>query len=322
MTLYCLSITYMRKYLRRQVLNISWRFLLSNRKTYLCGKKQTVMKNQGKLLLVPAGGLANRMHAIASTYEMCRRAGVELRVVWFQDWALHAPFHDIFRPTDKLRLREATLMDHLVYDRPRRRNGHIPLLFQRLLFDQRIDEEQVTALVEQGFDFEQWAGGHNSYMSCFREFGTFDDQIYSQLFRPVAQVEQQVEHFAAQFSAHTIGFHIRRTDNRRSIEHSPLSLFIETGKREVDEHPDTKIFVATDDEPTKQQLREVFGDRLMMQTAEADRGSTPGIRGGLIDMYTLARTKVVYGSAGSSFSMMAAKIGGNKLVTLTKTSLP
>ncbi len=280
------------------------------------------MKNQGKLLLVPAGGLANRMHAIASTYEMCRRAEVHLRVVWFQDWALHAPFHDIFRPTDLLCLREATLMDHLVYDRPRRRNGHIPRLFQCLLFDRRIDEEQVTALVEQGFDFERWARGHNSYMSCFREYGTFDNSLYGRLFRPVAQVEQQVDNFASQFSAHTIGFHIRRTDNRRSIEQSPLSLFIEAGKQEIDGHPDTKIFVATDDEPTKRQLREIFGDRLMMQQVEADRGSTQGIRGGLIDMYTLARTKVVYGSAGSSFSMMAAKIGGNKLVTLTKTSCP
>lgn len=280
------------------------------------------MKNQSRLLLVPAGGLANRMHAIASAYEMCRKAGVELRVVWFQDWALHAPFHDIFRPTGMLRLREATLADHVVYDRPRRRNAHIPLLFQRLLFDRRIDEDRVTALVEQGFDFGQWAAGHNSYMSCFREFGTFDDAVYRRLFRPVAQVEQQVERFASQFSAHTIGFHIRRTDNRRSIEHSPLSLFVEAGKREVDEHPDTKIFVATDDGPTKQQLRAVFGGRLMMQQAEADRGSTPGIRGGLIDMYTLARTEVVYGSAGSSFSMMAAKIGGNRLVTLTKTDRP
>ncbi len=267
-------------------------------------------------MLVPAGGLANRMHAIASTYYMCRQAGVDMRVVWFQDWALHAPFHDIFRATDMVRVREASFLDHVVYDRPRRRNFHVPRLFQSLLFDRRIDEDQVTALVEQGFDFAQWAKGHNSYMSCFREFGTFDDALYGQLFRPVPQVEKQVDQLVAQFGTRAIGFHIRRTDNQRSIEHSPLSLFVEAGKREVEEHADTKIFLATDDEPTKQQLRTIFGERLITQRAEADRGSTQGIRGGLVDMYTLARTEVVYGSVGSSFSMMAAKIGGNKLVTL------
>jgi hypothetical protein len=274
------------------------------------------MKTQGKLLLVPAGGLANRMHAIASTYNMCRQAGVDMQVVWFQDWALHAPFHDIFRVTDMVRIREASFLDHLIYDRPRRRNLRVPRLFQSLLFDQRIDEEQVTALVEQGFDFAQWARGHNSYMSCYREYGSFDDALYGRLFRPVAQVEKQVERLAAQFGTHPIGFHIRRTDNQRSIAHSPLSLFVEAGKREIGEHPDTTIFLATDDEPTKRQLRDIFGERLVTQDAEADRGSTQGIRGGLVDMYTLARTDVVYGSVGSSFSMMAAKIGGNKLVTL------
>lgn len=289
------------------------RFVVMREKHYLRGKI-TMMKTQGKLLLVPAGGLANRMHAIASAYNMCRRADVAMRVLWFQDWALHAPFHAIFRDSDLIEVCEASLVDDVVYDRPRRRNFRVPRLFQNLLFDQRIDEEQVTALVEQDFDFVQWARGHNSYMSCFREFGTFDDAIYSRLFRPVAQVEEQVERLVSQLGTRAIGFHIRRTDNRRSIENSPLSLFVEAGQRELANCPDTKIFLATDDEPTKRQLTEVFGDRLVMQQAEADRSSTQGIRGGLVDLYTLARTEIVYGSEGSSFSIMAGKIGKKRVV--------
>ncbi|MGI6242865.1 MAG: hypothetical protein ACOYJK_04945 [Prevotella sp.] len=276
------------------------------------------MNNQGKLLLVPAGGLANRMHAIASVYELCRQTEVELQVVWFQDWALHAPFRSIFRPTELVNIREATIIDHVVYDRPRRRNFYIPRLFQNMIFDQRIDEQQMNGLLARHFDFHVWARGHRSYMSCCQDFGQFDDGIYAELFRPVAEVESAVGTFTDRFSSHTIGFHIRRTDNRRSIEGSPLSLFVEAGRREIDEHTDTKIFLATDDEPTKQQLHREFGNRLMMQPAAASRGSIDGIRGGLTDMYTLARTRVIYGSTGSSFSIMASRLGGNKLVILEK----
>lgn len=270
------------------------------------------------LLFVPSGGLANRMRAVASAYELCRRTGTALRVVWFRDWALRAPFASIFRPTPLVAVREARALDLLTLDRPRRRNLWVPRLCQTVLFDQRIDERQVTPLKQRAFDFDAWAAGHRSYMSCYQEFGTVPDGVYAQLFRPVEAVERAVDAFAAQFSGHTVGFHIRRTDNRESIERSPLSLFIEAGRREIAAHADTRIFVATDDEPTKEALRREFGDRLLMQQAAADRNSTEGIRGGLVDMFTLARTATIYGSEGSSFSVMAARLGGARLVMLSK----
>lgn len=275
------------------------------------------MNHNGKLLFVPAGGLANRMKAVASAALLSKRTGVDLRVVWFQDWALHAPFSAIFRPIEGVDIREAGPTDYLVYDRPRRRNLFIPRLFQRLLFAQRIDEETVQAHLDARFDFDVWARGRRSWMSCFLEFGEVPTEIYGQLFHPVAEVMARVEAFVSEFSSHTIGFHIRRTDNRRSIEGSPLSLFIEAGQREVALHPDTRIFLATDDEATKRELTAEFGPRLIMQQAEAARGNIEGIRGGLVDMYTLARTHTVYGSVGSTFSVMATAIGGNRLEVLS-----
>lgn len=274
--------------------------------------------NTGRLLFVPSGGLANRMRAIASAWNLSRHTGVKLQVVWFRDWALNAPFRDIFEPLPDMSLRDATCIDSLLYDRPRRRNMRLPLLPQRILFDQRIDEWQVTPLKQRGFDFEAWARGRNGYMSCYQEFGTFDNSVYARLFHPIGAVTERVESFTKQFSAHTVGFHIRRTDSQASIEQSPLELFIEAGDRELATHEDTRFFVATDDEPTKDELRRHFGDRIITADTPAARSSTDGIRGGLADMWTLARTSVIYGSAGSSFSTMAAKVGGNKIVVLTK----
>ncbi len=281
--------------------------------------KHSSMTDNKSLIFIPSGGLANRMRAVASAYEMCRRTGVELRVVWFKDWALCAPFHEIFQPVDSLHVSDATPLDVLLYDRPRRRNLWIPRIFQNILFHQRIDEIRVTPLKCQEFDFDRWVTSkRKSWMSSYQDFGEFDNTVYRTIFRPADCIETAVRQFTSRFSEHTIGFHIRRTDNKESIDKSPVSLFIEAGKKEIALNPSTKIFLATDDEGVKKELTDIFGDKIMTTDKPADRSGTDGIRGGLTDMYTLSHTDTIYGSAGSSFSVMAAKIGGNRLVILER----
>ena len=279
--------------------------------------------NKTRLMLIPAGGLANRMRAVVSAYNLCRAVGGKMQVVWFRDWALNAPFHDIFRPVDTslFDLREARGLDFLVNDRPRRRNFWIPKAFQKVVFDARIYEQFVTPLKQTDFDFEAWLRGRRCYMSCYQEFGTFDNALYKKIFRPVDEVMERVETFRESFSGYTIGMHIRRTDNAESIEKSPTSLFIEAGRRELEAHPDLLIFLATDSEEVKRQMRDVFADRIITPSDAAGRGSTEGIRGGLTDMWTLSLTRRIYGSAGSSFSTMASAIGGSELIVLSVRAL-
>lgn len=277
------------------------------------------MTATNNLTFIPSGGLANRMRAVASAYEMCRRTGANLHVLWIKDWALNAPFHDIFQPTELLDIRDASLLDILLYDRPRKRNIWIPRLFQNIIFRQRIDERQVTPFKQKGFDFDRWVMQETkSWMSCYQDFGDFDNDVYQKLFHPVGEIESAVKQFTDRFGGHPIGFHIRRTDNKESIDKSPLSLFIDVGKKEIADNPDTMIYLATDDEDVKRKLTSIFGDHIITSRKSAERGNTDGIRGGLTDMYTLSRTDVIYGSAGSSFSVMASKIGGNRLVILEK----
>jgi hypothetical protein len=38
-----------------------------------------------------------------------------------------------------------------------------------------------------------------------------------------------------------------------------------------------------------------------------------GIQAAVAEMFTLARTKCIYGTANSSFSVIASRIGGNEL---------
>ena len=265
---------------------------------------------KGQLLFVPSGGLANRMRAIASAYTLTRQTDSDLQVVWFQDWALHAPFRSIFEETPLVAVREATLVDHLIYDRARKKNFFLPALPQRMLFQRHIKEQDVTPLKKQLFDFEQWARGKRCYMSCYQVFGSFPDNLYSQLFHPVKEVMGVVDSYRSQFSSHTIGMHIRRTDNAESIAKSPTELFINKVREEIDQHDDAKVFLATDSTEVKKEFIAAFGTRIITPQEEACRDSISGIRGGVIDLWTLASTQKIYGSAGSSFSPMAASIGG------------
>lgn len=264
----------------------------------------------GSLLFVPSGGLANRMRAVASAYELCKKADSTLQVVWFQDWALHAPFRSIFEETPLVAIREATMLDYILYDRARKKNLFVPALPQRILFQRHIKEQDVTPLKKLSFDFEQWARGKRCYMSCYQVFGSFPDELYSRLFRPVKEVMDVVNGYRSQFGSHTIGLHIRRTDNAESIAKSPTSLFINKVREEIDQHADAKVFLATDSAEVKQEFIAAFGSHIITPKEDACRDSISGIRGGVVDLWTLASTQKIYGSAGSSFSPMAASIGG------------
>ncbi len=265
---------------------------------------------QGSIVFVPSGGLANRMRAIASAYNLAQNVNSSLRIYWFQDWALHAPFNRIFEPNEKYQITESTLSDKIIYDRARRKNLWIPALPQKIIFERHIKEEMITPLKNQGFDFELWARGRNCYMSCYQVFGEFPDSLYQELFHPVKEIMHIVEERKKHFSKHTIGLHIRRTDHTEAARRSPLSLFERHIKQEIKICEDCRFFLATDSEDVKQRLLNLFGERIITSPEDASRDNITGIRGGLADMWTLASTRKIYGSALSSFSPMAASIGG------------
>lgn len=278
------------------------------------------MRDQRQLCFIPSGGLGNRMRAVASAYLLHSQTGVEVSVKWFRDWALDAPFASLFLPFSEagFSIADARRWEYAVFDRPRRKNLFVPRVFQSLMFGDRIDEQRVTPLKRQSFDFEQWArtGSKRKYMSCYQVFGNPQNQLYPTLFRPTPQVESLIGHYSERFAPRTIGLHIRRTDNQESIDKSPLYLFFDAVDLEVSLDNKVKVFVATDDEPTKRSLVERYGSRVITSEQLADRGSVAGIQGAVAEMYTLSRCAKIYGSAGSSFSVMAARVGNTPLEIL------
>ena len=179
------------------------------------------------LYLIPAGGLANRMRSVASGYWLSAETGCQLQIIWFRDWALNAPFYELFSPDTEIasRLREARWADYLLYDRARRRNLWLPALPQYFLFDKRLHEKEIKPLRSKGFDFVGWAKEGRCYMSNHLHFGHWQPSLYHQLFHPVQAVKEGTERLMERFSAHTIGVHVRRGDNAYCITHSPVELY-------------------------------------------------------------------------------------------------
>lgn len=139
--------------------------------------------------------------------------------------------------------------------------------------------------------------------------------MYIKLFAPVSEVRDNINTYVQRFSTNaTVGMHIRRTDNKESIRQSPLDLFINKGKEELELHPNLTIFLATDSEEVKSEMKAVFGNRIVTSENEASRDSVEGICDGIVDLFTLASCQKIYGSAGSSFSQMAATISNGKAV--------
>lgn len=260
------------------------------------------------------------MRAVAGAFNLVSQTGGRLHIIWFRDWALRCPFSDLFQPIEypTVTLKEANVSDLLTHDRPRNRNGWVPKLFQKIAFDKAIYEKEMEFLIRDNFDFASWAKNANTYMASYLAFGECDDKLYGQLFKPLKSIGEVIEKRKEAFSEYTVGIHIRRTDNLKSIANSPIELFYERMDDEIRLNPGAKFYLASDSEKDKQLLSERYGERIIVSPKKATRNSIGGMKEAVADLYTLASTRKIYGSFASSFSEMAAQLGGQPIKILKK----
>lgn len=60
------------------------------------------MDKKRQIILIPAGGLGNRMRAIASGVVLANKTGRALKIIWQKDNGLAAEFSDLFQLTISL----------------------------------------------------------------------------------------------------------------------------------------------------------------------------------------------------------------------------
>jgi hypothetical protein len=124
--------------------------------------------------------------------------------------------------------------------------------------------------------------------------------------RPSRFVKELLDRRCAQLDwTNTIGVHIRRGDNKKSIEGSPLENFLQ----KMRSNSDAVYVVATDDQNVREELTLEFGGRCVFPAGVLSRKTEDGMVNGVADFFALAKTTEIWGSYWSSFSDIAARYG-------------
>lgn len=274
-----------------------------------------------QLTLVPDGGLCNRIYTVASAISFAKNHNLYLTVIWFKDWGMGAGFHDLFSlsPTLKnVEIKDASFIDFFEYAKPIKSNFFLPALYQKLKFD-----TVYFWYKEQHVSVEEWyrsnANANMFYLCHCQKFYNNTDFLNFNLFFPINSIQKKINGQLSLISSHTTGVHIRRTDSAFSIKSSPLSVFIERMQQEIETNPDTDFYVASDSPEEKKNLISIFGHRIITVEYNLKRNTKNGIIDALIELYTLASTKKIFGSFQSSYSTLASEINAIPIEIIYKT---
>jgi hypothetical protein len=243
------------------------------------------------LILIPTGGLCNRMRAIASAARLCRVVDSRCSVLW--DWG---DFWRFFAPMPGLAIHKSLSAE-----------VDVETLHEPWHVDQcrTVDVGASAVALRSGYVF--W-GNHESPITL-AEVMPHAPTLHPRLMR-------RVDRFSRERLRNTVGFHLRRTDNETACQNSPDSLFIGKAREVIGRGK--KIFLATDNAATEQKFRKLFGKSVLTcpkRAAMVRRWPRPfdpvATEDDLLDLFLLARTEYVVGSYWSSFSSMAIALNGS-----------
>lgn len=261
-----------------------------------------------RLTLVPIGGLANRLRAIAASYEYCEQNGYDLKIIWICNRELNCRWGELFEPLPShIEVKNVSWYYSLKYGLPRLKNLYIPSLFHRFCFDRVLYQINTEDLLDDNILKDDAASvlSDSVWVCTCYEYRSVSPDTYKKLFTPVSGVSDLVAGYVCQFNENTFGLHVRRSDNIQSINASPLRLFEEKMDAILGKYSDARFFVATDSEEVKEHLKDKYGKhRIIAAATEADRESKHGMVAAAAELFALTETKYFYGSYYSSFSDM------------------
>jgi len=272
-----------------------------------------------KITIVPIGGLCNRMRVLDSAFELYNNKSVDVEIIWFNKKILGCSFHELFKPINSpnIKIIDSKLVHYFLYDKPRIGNMYIPGLFQAFIFNKIISEKQAFNLIASDFNFMDLIQYKRIFLATCYNFASDKREIKFESLIPLPQIAAKVELITSEFSEHTIGVHVRRTDHVQSIAKSPISLFVDKMKHEVSLNENTKFYLASDSIEVKKELINIFQNRIICNFDAVERDNKDGIQNAIIELYALSKTKKILGSYNSSFSIAAAEISGIELEMLT-----
>jgi len=284
-----------------------------------------------RLIVRPRGGLANRMQVITSFQILAKYSGRSFELCWgpSQSWS-DEDLGDLFEndfprvPLDEF---ESYSEDGLDLHNA----GRIVTQSKKNTWEWREGSGMHQVFDLAAFPVVTYSGYHRSIWHLrdraarARLFPNFESDYLATLkeWSPVPSIRNEVERLSASFGPHTVGVHIRRGDAWDYPSTSPASrvrlstdaAFMARMDAELEAEPHTNFFLATDSAATEKRFREHYGEAVMVNRDKRFVPSVPeqpkdNQRDAVIDMFALARTQKILANNYSTFSPMAAKIGG------------
>jgi hypothetical protein len=270
------------------------------------------------ITLIPGGGLANRMRAIDSAYNLALQHKKKLKVLWIKNKDLNCDFYTLFEKNDSFMVKEFSVFDFYAY--PAFIQRKYPFIKKWVLkhrkakFDVVILNEEIhKEIYKKNNDIKIPNNYKNLLINTCERFVNVES--LDEIFKPTRAVLQLADVYTQKFNKSTIGLHIRRSDNSKAISSSPLSFFIEQIKIELKKSASTTFFLCTDDAATKILLKQMFGERIATRNINYNRNSKKDTIDAAVDFICLSRTNKIIGSAYSSFSYEAGVFGAISVLT-------
>ncbi len=259
-----------------------------------------------------SAGLANRMRALASGIAIAKKLNTKLICIWIENNELNARFDQLFEKIDGIEFRtKKKKYNYLKFSNQKKLHRKIlaKLINKIIGIDYNLKEKDILKIPSENrreFIIDEAKKHKNVYLRTCEQYGVIDAEL--KLLKPTKEIIEIIKSVSFNFTPNTIGIHIRRTDHLKSIQNSPTSLFIEKIQQNISLNPDVNFFLSTDDPSVEQELKTLFGNKIICFEKTFSRETLIGIQHAMVDMYCLSKCKMIYGSYWSSFSGMAAQL--------------
>ena len=256
--------------------------------------------------LFPEGGLANRMRAIDSGVNLCRKND-HLTVVWYKDWGMNCGWNDLFEAQPFIKDKPIPRLWRFIL-KHHKNNRYLRVLLPLLrklhiLWFHEINGDEYVPLIQEVIK-ERYLWVVIDSWEAFYPSTRFRKELF------VLKNQSLLLSELSKINSDTIGVHIRRTDNTWSVNNSPLAIFEEKMRKELKMNPATLFYLCSDDEDVKAHFRQgEWRGKVILPDGILGRNSKEGIIQASVEMFTLAQTKKIYGSYWSSYGEIAARIG-------------
>lgn len=259
----------------------------------------------GDIVIVPAGGLCNRMDMLDSGLALGRALGRPVQLLWKLRPELNCRFERLFEPIPGLagvtHIRAWFGLDSL------------NLRLRQWCADRRgadtIHRSELRSIRNDPSEVLERARASKE-LRVRGDARFYQDETLYAGFRPVAALRARIEPVAAVLGD-AVGVHVRRTDHEEARQASTLEGFVAAMHDERAARPGTSFFLATDDAEVRRDLRAEFGDALVLREPRSlDRNDPRAIEDAVVDLWCLAACRMVLGSRGSTFSRAAWQLRG------------